>query len=126
MDQDAPPGSRGRAMMLRKLRSYLWWKGKMSEKKPNDKAPSAMPAGNTGRDIFDAMYADQEDLSEALKKKDKEKAQRAQNRRRIRGGAPAASSSPVKGKGSTATRLEPQEIPVPSAMQNDTNEFAKL
>lgn len=127
MDQDAPPGSRGRPMMLRKLRAYLWWKGRMDEKKPGDKNPSAMPDNNnTGKDIFDAIFADQEGVSEALKKKDKEKAQRAQNRRRIRGGAPAASSSPVKGQGSAAARLEPQEVPVPKTMQNDTDEFAKL
>ncbi|PPQ88277.1 hypothetical protein CVT25_005440 [Psilocybe cyanescens] len=127
MDQDAPPGSRGRPMMLRKLRAYLWWKGRMDEKKPGDKNPSAMPDNNnTGKDIFDAIFADQEGVSEALKKKDKEKAQRAQNRRRIRGGAPAASSSPVKGQGSAAARLEPQEVPVPKTMQNDTDEFAKF
>ncbi|KAH9487436.1 DNA repair protein rad16 [Psilocybe cubensis] len=126
MDHDAPPGSRGRAMMLRKLRLYLWWKGKMDERKATNKAASSMPDNGTGKGIFDAIYADQEDLSEALKKKDKEKAQRAQNRRRIRGGAPATSSSPVKGKGSATTRLEPQEIPVPNAMQNDTDEFAKF
>lgn len=119
MDQDAAPGSRGRVMMLRKLRAYLWWKGKMAEKKSDGKNPSAMPSGNAlGRDIFDAIYADQEGVSEALKKKDKEKAQRAQNRRRIRGGAPASSGSRPENK--------PKENLLPNAIQNDGDEFAQL
>lgn len=33
MDADAAPGTQGRAMMERKLRLYLWWKGKLGERK---------------------------------------------------------------------------------------------
>lgn len=108
-------------MMLRKLRAYLWWKGKMAEKKSDGKSPSVMPSGNAvGKNIFDAMYADQE-VSEALKKKDKEKAQRAQSRRRIRGGAPAASGSRPEENTSQS-----KEKRLSNTNQTDGDEFAQL
>ena len=50
-----------------KLRLYLWWKGKLSERKAEGKAPIALPKG---RD-------DDTPISEALKKKDKERMERA-------------------------------------------------
>ena len=78
MDADAPRGAQGQRMMEDKLRLYLWWKGKLSERKAEGKAPIALPKG---RD-------DDTPISEALKKKDKERMERAANRRRVRGGAP--------------------------------------
>ncbi|KAL6299457.1 hypothetical protein BKA93DRAFT_819892 [Sparassis latifolia] len=84
MDPTASRGSRGRKMMEDKLRSYLWWKGKLSEQKQDPKAQFTLKKDQPGRDIG---------LSEALKRKDKEKRERAANRRRVRGGAPTASSS---------------------------------
>ena len=81
LDSDAPRGAQGRRMMEDKLRLYLWWKGKLAERKADGRAPIALPQGR-GRSGTD--------ISEALKRKDREKLARAANRRRIRGGAPAA------------------------------------
>ncbi|KAJ8703445.1 DNA repair protein RAD16 [Pleurotus ostreatus] len=84
MDADAPAGTQGRKMMLRKLYSYLAWKGKLNSQQRND--------GTTFQRQSSAA------LSEALKKKDREKAERSAGRRRVRGGAPssAAASSSVE------------------------------
>ncbi|KAI0699621.1 hypothetical protein C8T65DRAFT_659230 [Cerioporus squamosus] len=83
MDADAPRGSQGRRMMEDKLRLYLWWKGKLSERKAEGKGPIALPKGKDNA---------QDEISEALKRKDREKQERAASRRRVRGGAPAAAS----------------------------------
>ncbi|TFK81000.1 hypothetical protein K466DRAFT_502913 [Polyporus arcularius HHB13444] len=80
MDADAPRGSQGRRMMEDKLRLYLWWKGKLSERKAEGKGPIALPKGKDNA---------QDEISEALKRKDREKQDRAASRRRVRGGAPA-------------------------------------
>jgi hypothetical protein len=75
MDTDALPGSRGRQMMMKKLRLYLWWKGKLSQRKQDGKKKKiAMP--DTTRNNFD-KYGDLSDISEALKKKDREKAEKS-------------------------------------------------
>ncbi|KAG8220668.1 hypothetical protein J3R82DRAFT_2951 [Butyriboletus roseoflavus] len=91
MDVDAPKGQRGRKMMESKLRRYLYWKGRLANQKnetsvqPEKSAPRASgSAGSAG-------------VSEALQKKDKERAARSANRRRIRGGAPS-STAPSKPK----------------------------
>ena len=81
MDADAPRGSQGRRMMEDKLRLYLWWKGKLSERKAEGKGPIALPKGKDNAP---------DEISEALKRKDREKQERAASRRRVRGGAPAA------------------------------------
>jgi DNA excision repair protein ERCC-4 len=91
MDVAAPKGSRGRTMMERKLRRYLYWKGENAgQKHPRQQhqpqlsapQPSSQPAG---------------EISEALKRKDKTRQERSANRRRVRGGAPvpAAPSKPA-------------------------------
>lgn len=80
MDADAPRGSQGRRMMEDKLSLYLWWKGKLTERKAEGKGPIALPLGKAKGD---------DGVSEALKRKDREKQDRAANRRRVRGGAPA-------------------------------------
>lgn len=115
MDHDAPPGSKGRSMMLRKLRAYLWWKGKMSEKQDSSSKPSMR---KTGRD--NAIPQDLDDISEALKKKDQEKAKRVQNRRRTRGGAPAASGSKDNG---ALVKSEPKEVGLAAG---EADAFAQL
>ncbi|KAF8841402.1 hypothetical protein BDN67DRAFT_928573, partial [Paxillus ammoniavirescens] len=90
MDGDAPKGKRGRKMMETKLRRYLYWKGKLANQKRDGKnqgppqfqrpepraSASNTPDSSTG-------------LSEALMRKDKERAARTANRRRVRGGAPS-------------------------------------
>ena len=70
MDTEALPGSRGRQLMMKKLRLYLWWKGKLSQRKQDGKTSFAMP--DTTRKDFD-KYGDLGDISEALKKEDREK-----------------------------------------------------
>ena len=97
MDPKAKPGARGREMMLRKLRLYLWWKRQLKDQKQGSSGTSMMPDSSRGTmDGFDRMFAVEDGLSEALKKKDKEKAARAQSRRRVRGGAPATGHSVPK------------------------------
>ncbi|KAG1731335.1 uncharacterized protein EDB91DRAFT_1154579 [Suillus paluster] len=82
MNDTAPKGSRGRPMMERKLRRYLYWKGgnarqthPRQQPPPHFSAPQPQPSG---------------EISEALKRKDKTRQERSANRRRVRGGAPAS------------------------------------
>ena len=84
MDPVAPKGSRGRSMMERKLRRYLYWKGENARQKqrrqqPQFSAPRPQPSSKSYGEV-----------SEALKKKDKTRQERSANRRRLRGGAPAS------------------------------------
>ncbi len=101
MKADAPRGSQGRRMMEDKLRLYLWWKGKLSERRAEGKGPFALPqakdksASGAGRGA-----AADDGVSEALKRKDKERQERANNRRRVRGGAPTV---PVPTRDRTAS-----------------------
>ena len=78
MDTDALPGSRGRQMMMKKLRLYLWWKGKLSERKQDGKTTFA----GSSKDNF-GKYGDVGEFSKALQKKDTEKAEKAKSRRRV-------------------------------------------
>ncbi|KAA1477388.1 hypothetical protein DENSPDRAFT_933679 [Dentipellis sp. KUC8613] len=89
MDPSAPPGQQGRKMMMDKLGLYLWWKARLGERPPDGRAPFPLPESNRNRD--DGPVLD-EGISEALKKKDREKRDRVASRRRVRGGAPAAIS----------------------------------
>ena len=80
LEGDAPRGAQGRRMMEDKLRLYLWWKGKLSERKAEGKGPIALPQGKDQADSG---------MSEALKKKDRDRQERQAKRRRVRGGGPA-------------------------------------
>lgn len=89
MDSAAPKGSRGRSMMERKLRRYLFWKGENARQKqprhqqpPQFSTPQPQPPSQSEGEI-----------SEALKRKDKTRQERSANRRRVRGGAPAVAPS---------------------------------
>ncbi|KAL0961548.1 hypothetical protein HGRIS_006487 [Hohenbuehelia grisea] len=88
LDPTAPRGAEGRDMMLQKLRLYLWWKGKLSERKRDGKSHFQMPDGRH-RDL----HQESQSLSEALKRKDKERADRVASRRRVRGGVPSSNTS---------------------------------
>ncbi len=83
LDSDAPRGAGGRRMMEDKLRLYLWWKGKLSERKAEGKGPIALPKGRDQVDIG---------VSEALRKKDRDRQDRQAKRRRVRGGGPVVGS----------------------------------
>jgi DNA excision repair protein ERCC-4 len=89
-DPNGKKGAKGRTMMMRRLRMYLWWKGKLVERKEQGRGSFAMPSGSS---IRDAKKQSETDISEALQKKDREKAERNKSRRRMRGGAPASSDS---------------------------------
>jgi DNA excision repair protein ERCC-4 len=82
-------------MMEDKLRVYLWWKGKLNERKQDGKAPFQLPdaAGRRQNDEAGRLYSGDDGISEALKRKDKERAERSASRRRVRGGAPNLASS---------------------------------
>lgn len=84
-DANARKGMKGRKMMMRRLRMYLWWQTKRKEQ---GKVSFAMPAGSSVRS---AKRQEEANISEALLKKDREKVERNQSRRRVRGGAPPAS-----------------------------------
>ena len=96
IDRTRNKGEWGRQMMMRKLRSWVYQKsrssahstataasGPSSSQKGAGKAVAISGAGAAAGD-------DDDGLSEALKKKDREKAARMGSRRRIRGGALAA------------------------------------
>lgn len=124
MDHDAPKGAKGRPMMLQKLRFYLWWKRKLSQRKEEGKShfgfPNTAERTNVG---YEKTYDDGENISEALRKKDRERAERAGSRRRVRGGAPANSGS----RDGTANVVK-TETP-DSAMgtiQDEADSFAQL
>ena len=93
-------------MMEDKLRLYLWWKAKFAERKQDRKVPSTVTRGGNHSDNVATGSgrgesgggngtAEQSEggLSEALRKKDKERQARTANRRRVRGGAPVQSTS---------------------------------
>ncbi|KAJ7722820.1 hypothetical protein B0H16DRAFT_346228 [Mycena metata] len=94
-DTSALKGAQGRPMMMHKLRLYLWWKRKLAERKADGRQGFAFPdsSGHGGPNSgYERMYGDKEGISEALQRKDREKADRAASRRRVRGGAPAGPS----------------------------------
>jgi DNA excision repair protein ERCC-4 len=107
LDETAHEGARGRKMMMRKLRLYLWWKGQLNERKQGGKSHFSMPLDEDAG------------ISEALKKKDKEKAARTQSRRRVRGGAPVAA-----GRDGTP-KNEPKETNL-NRIQDEAERFEQL
>ncbi|KAG6917271.1 hypothetical protein DXG01_003219 [Tephrocybe rancida] len=122
IDHDAPPGSKGRNMMLRKLRLYLWWKAKLAQRKNDGKSHFAFPdvVARNGS-VFEKLYGEKDNISEALKKKDKEKADRAASRRRVRGGAPAA----VPSGRDSASKNAPQDLAM-NEIQTEADTFAQF
>ncbi|KAG2091215.1 uncharacterized protein F5147DRAFT_657988 [Suillus discolor] len=84
MDGTAPKGSRGRSMMERKLRTYLYWNGQNArQKQPRYQQPPRFSAPQP-----QSSSQPEGEISEALKRKDKTRQERSANRRRVRGGAP--------------------------------------
>ncbi|KAK0467113.1 uncharacterized protein EV420DRAFT_666448 [Desarmillaria tabescens] len=83
LDQTRPKGEWGRKLMMKKLRAWLFWKSRAAK---DGKTPAPRTNQEQGGDLDDV-------LDEALKKKDRDKADRKASRRRVRGGAPAPASS---------------------------------
>ncbi|KAH8834013.1 hypothetical protein DL96DRAFT_1521655 [Flagelloscypha sp. PMI_526] len=81
LDNDAPDGQKGHSLMLRKLRLYLWWKKQLKDGKDN--VPFLPPS-----EVRDLPDDGTDQISEALKRKDKMRAERDKSRRRVRGGTP--------------------------------------
>jgi DNA excision repair protein ERCC-4 len=76
MDPMAAAGAKGRKLMEKKLKSYLFWKGRLgSEGKTIDNADPTKSTEVTG-------------ISDALKRKDARNKERQGSRRRTRGGPP--------------------------------------
>lgn len=73
------PDSPGLPLLERRLKSYLWWKSMLSksDEKPSGNGNSAIPSNRSNQD---------DGLSEALKRKDQQRAAAKQARRRVRGG----------------------------------------
>jgi DNA excision repair protein ERCC-4 len=99
MNPNALPGQRGRQLMENKLRLYLYWKSRLSARPAESQLQSATNRENASGD---------DELSPALRKKDRERAQRAASRRRIRGGAPATVNVPAQ-RQDQGSALPPEE-----------------
>ncbi|KAI6126207.1 hypothetical protein EV401DRAFT_2226317 [Pisolithus croceorrhizus] len=97
MDLDAPKGKRGRKMMEKKLRQYLFWKSKLASQNQGKKNPShtgVKGKQNAAPIMVGKPTEGPTNQSLALKKKEEMKQARGANRRRVRGGAPSATSKP--------------------------------
>ncbi|KAJ3925851.1 MAG: hypothetical protein NXY57DRAFT_906565 [Lentinula lateritia] len=117
MDNTRPKGEWGRRMMLKKLRSWIWWEKR--RKMMQEVIQSANSSGKKGgSNIAQEMVRGEstsgngnEGLSEAMRKKDRERAAQAASRRRVRGGAPVNNS----GRGSAV----PRDTPAPGASTSE-------
>ncbi|KAJ2933241.1 hypothetical protein H1R20_g3808, partial [Candolleomyces eurysporus] len=110
-------GAKGRDMMMQKLRVYLWWKGKLSQRKEEGKSSFHLPdAGSTAASMKDPKGTS---LSEALRKKDKEKAERNQSRKR-------SSSAPAKPEADVLAEFWSQVTPDASITPFDVSSIALL
>lgn len=105
LDLDEPLGTQGTPMMEKKLRRYLWWKAKLDEYKGNTKK-----SGNTDFRLNKKAKKVDDDLSEAMKKKDKERIERAASRRRVRGAAPASVASSSRAGTEVPAVVEPIDV----------------
>jgi len=108
-------------MMMKKLRLYLWWKGKIGQRKQDGKTPFVMPDTNKRNGSFGRLY--DSEISEALKKKDREKEEKSQSRRRVRGGAPGGSAS--RADSASFQKPEPKDVNL-DEIQNEADGFAQL
>ncbi|KAG8842037.1 hypothetical protein FRC20_004668, partial [Serendipita sp. 405] len=85
MDPTAKSGSKGRKFMESRLRSYLFWKGKLGQEgKRRDGGDSSNNGPNS------AGTSAETGTSEALKRKDARMKERQGSRRRVRGGPPGS------------------------------------
>jgi DNA excision repair protein ERCC-4 len=78
-------------MLENKLRSHLYWKARLSARSNGSQSRSTYVGHNRHGD---------EELNPALKKKDRDRAERGATRRRVRGGASATVSVPSQGQDS--------------------------
>jgi DNA excision repair protein ERCC-4 len=93
IDPTAPSGIKGRKMMENRLHRYVSRKANFSEKGNIYNALLNNPDTVKNAHNVDRTQKEIEGLSEALKRKDQEQANRAAGRRRVRGRTPSAVSS---------------------------------
>lgn len=119
MDSDALPGQHGRKMLEDKLRLYLYWKARLSARSAENQPPSANNRQSSPGD---------DELNPALRKKDRDKAERAASRRRVRGGAPGTVNVRTQGSDqvSTAPREEEGILAEFLSTQDNTSADAEL
>ncbi|KAF8201952.1 hypothetical protein K438DRAFT_1821001 [Mycena galopus ATCC 62051] len=120
-DSFAPKGTQGRPMMMHKLRLYLWWKRKLAQRKQDGLPGFGLPdsSGHGGPNQgYERMYGGKEGISEALQRKDREKANRNASRRRVRGGAPPSSAS------SSARPAPVQHVTALGTIRTEANNIA--
>ena len=94
LDLDAPRGEQGRGMMLERLRGYVGWKAHLHASVQTQVNPS-VGGNNTGavQTTGSAAAPGEGELNEAMKKKDRDRRERAASRRRVRGGAPGGAAT---------------------------------
>lgn len=103
LDQTRPKGEWGRKLMMKKLRTWLFWRSRAAK---DGRTPTPGTNQRQGRDMDDV-------LDEALKKKDRDKADRKASRRRVRGAPGAAASG-----------RQPSEVP--EAITEDLWNYGEL
>lgn len=108
LDPDEPLGVQGRPMMEKKLRRYLWWKAKLDEYKGKTKR-----SGNANFRLNHKAKGADDGMSEAMKKKDKERIERTASRRRVRGAAPASIATSSRAGTEVPTVIEPIDVDMP-------------
>lgn len=111
-------------MLEEKLRLYLWWKSKLSNDKKREgvKPGFSAPHNNWDRAQGSGGASGDGEISEALRRKDKERRQRQAGRRRVRGGAVSgAESTRDKGKEKDVDMTTGEEV-----MRDEAESIADL
>ena len=106
-DHDAPRGAKGRRMLMRSLSRYLWWKTWLEQQREEARRQQTPKTGGGSKSTFQGQGA----FSAALKRKDKVLSDKANNRRRLRGGAPTATSARTAGRSAEADIHVVDELP---------------
>lgn len=124
LDPEAEPGAQGRKMLEEKLRLYLWWKSKLSNenKREGVKPGFSAPPNNWDRAQGSGGAGGEGEISEALRRKDKERRERQAGRRRVRGGAASGmESTRDKGKEKDVDMTAGEEV-----MRDEAESIADL
>lgn len=104
--------------MERKLRLYLWWKGKLGERKKEGKGPFWMP--DKSADTLGGGEGG--GVTEAMRKKDATMKDRGASRRRLRGGTPGGASS----SGGNTNRKDKEIVVGENDMREEAETIAEL
>ena len=94
-------------MLMRSLSRYLWWKTRLEQQREEARHQQTSKTGGSSNRASEGQRV----TSAALKRKDKVLSDKANNRRRIRGGAPTATSGRAAGKSANADIQDVGEPP---------------